>query len=370
MEITWGFLLLFTVFIFPGLIIRRLYFFGEFSKQFGYNDPLLKTVAYALVPGIINATLSFLLYDGLIGDVDLGRVFDAYKDMSDGAYRHAKVTGLSLDDHFRSEVLPFLALLYVQSFMVGLLSGQLVRWTALDTKFKIFRFKNQWFYLFTGLHRRFKKYQPHFTEGNLFLFVKADVLIEAGGTTKLYSGTVVDYELDPNDCRELSKVVLKDAQRYSKKTDQQGKEMMAPKTIPGNLLIVDCSKLVNINLTHVYETDEERSSRKQSFRQSWNNWTVLVSMLLFPLLFFRVPAIQADWYATLLAMTVVGKLFFWVVVIQAVQLFNPFVKDPKTMDFRIARGKEWAVKVVLLGVLYGVAVGIDNLSKWFLSLFA
>lgn len=370
MEITWGFLLLFTIFIFPGLIIRRLYFFGEFSKQFGYNDPLLKTVAYALVPGLINAAAAYLMYDGLFGDIDLGSVFDAYKNMSDGGYRHADAKGPSLDEHFRNEVIPFLSLLYVQAFMLGLLSGQVVRWTGLDTRFKILRFKNQWFYLFTGIHRRFKKYQPHFSEGNRFLFVKADVLIEAGGTTKLYSGTVVDYELDPNDCRELSKLVLKDAQRYSKETDKQGKEKYAPKTIPGNLLVVDCAKLVNINLTHVYETDEERDARTQSFRQSWNNWTVVISMLLFPLLFFRIPAVDAAWYADVMDKTVVGKIFYWLVVIQAVQFFNFFVKDAKTKDYRFANGTEWAGKVILLVALYGLAIGIDKFGKWVLSLFA
>ncbi len=370
MEITWGFLLLFTIFIFPGLIIRRLYFFGEFSKQFGYNDPLLKTVAYALVPGLINAAAAYLMYDGLFGDIDLGSVFDAYKNMSDGDYRHADAQGPSLDEHFRNEVIPFLSLLYVQAFMLGLLSGQVVRWTGLDTRFKILRFKNQWFYLFTGIHRRFKKYQPHFTEDNRFLFVKADVLIEAGGTTKLYSGTVVDYELDPNDCRELSKLVLKDAQRYSKETDKQGKEKYAPKTIPGNLLVVDCSKLVNINLTHVYETDEQRHSRTQSFRQSWTNWLVVGTILMFPLLFFRIEAIQYGWYDRVMGMTWLGKLFAWLVVAQIIQLPNPIVQDRTTRIFRYATLREWLLKIAMLPVLWFIAVWVDKFGKWVLSLFA
>lgn len=369
MEITWGFLLLFTVFIFPGLIIRRLYFFGEFSKQFGYNDPLLKTVAYALVPGLINATLAFLVYDGLFGDIDLGKVFDAYKNMSDSAYRHSKDTGLTLDDHFRNEVLPFLALLYVQAFILGLLSGQVVRWTGLDTKFKILRFKNQWFYLFTGIHRRFKKYQPHFNETNRFLFVKADVLIEAGGTTKLYSGTLVDYELDPNDCRELSKVVLKDAQRYTTETDPQGKKTIAPKAIPGNLLVVDCSNLVNINLTHVYETDEDRHVRDQSFRQTWSNVFAVISVLSFPLLFFRIGTLHADWYEKIMAMTIIGKVFYASVLAQAIQLLNYVVQDTKTNEYRRANWKDWVGKIMLLFALHYLARAVDWIGRVVLSWF-
>ncbi len=369
MEITWGFLLLFTVFIFPGLIIRRLYFFGEFSKQFGYNDPLLKTVAYALVPGLINATLTFLVYDGLFGDIDLGKVFDTYKDLSDSTTRLRDAAGFSMDDHLRNEILPFLALLYVQSFLIGLLSGQVVRWTGIDTKFKIFRFKNQWFYLFTGIHRRFKKYQPHFNENNKFLFVKADVLIEAAGSTKLYSGTLVDYELDPNDCRELSKVVLKDAQRYAKDVDAQGNEKITPKTIPGNLLVVDCSKLVNINLTHVYETDQERHARDQTFRQTWSNVFAVISVLSLPLLFFRIGALHSEWYVKIMAMTIVGKLFYSAVLAQAIQLFNYVVQDPKSREYRRANWKEWLAKVLLLFGLHFLALGVDWISRLVLSWF-
>jgi hypothetical protein len=366
MEITWGFLLLFTVFVFPGLIIRRLYFFGEFSKQFGYNDPLLKTLAYALVPGLMNAILTILLYDGFFGAIDLGRIFDAYKDMANVAYRHASATGTSVDDHFRNEVLPFLGLLYMLAFITGAISGQAVRWTGIDTKLKLFRFKNQWFYLFTGNHRRLRKYQAHVKDTNRFLFLKVDVLIEAGGGLKLYSGTLVDYELDADNCRELSKVVLKEAHRYA----DNGQGKLTPKLIPGNLLVVDCSKLVNINLTHVYETDQQRHSRAQAFRRSWINWIVVLTMLILPLMFFRIDAIQWAWYDKMMNMTWLGKLFAWAFVSQIIQLPNPIVVDRKTKEYRTATVREWILKIVMLPILYLVALGVDDLSKWFLSLFA
>jgi hypothetical protein len=368
MELTWGFLLLFAVFIFPGLIIRRLYFFGEFSKQFGYNDPLLKTVAYALVPGIINAIGAFLIYDGLFGDIDLGRVFDAYKDLSDRDHRYDSLTGGTVDDHFRLEVLPFLGWLYLQAFMIGALSGQLVRWTGLDTIFKILRFKNQWFYLFTGIHRRFKKHQAHFKTGDRFLFVKVDVLIEAAGTTKLYSGTLVDYELDANDCRELSKVVLKEAHRYGA-VNKDGVEKVESKPIPGNLLVVECSKLVNINLTHVYETEERKVARDQKFRQRWYNVIVVLSFLMLPLLFFRLDFIEVPLYSQIMDMTLVGKLAFWVVVAQVLQLFNYVMHDRKRGTYRIATIYEWIGKFAAVFILYWLALGVDKIGRWMLSWF-
>ena len=366
MEITWGFLLLFAVFVFPGLIIRRLYFFGEFSKQFGYNDPLLKTLAYALVPGLLNAILAFLVYKSFFGGVDLAKIFDAYKDMADVDYRHSTSGGVSVDDHFQSEVLPFLGLLYMQALIVGAILGQGVRWTAIDTKLKIFRFKNQWFYLFTGNHRKFRKYQAHVRDTNRFLFLVVDVMIESGGKNKLYTGTLVDYELDPDNCRELSKVVLKDAHRYG----DDGKGGYGPKAIPGNLFILDCSNLVNINLTHIYESDEARHGRTQAFRQSWTNWMVVITLLILPLVFFRIGGINNEYYDRVMDMTWLGKLFAWLVVAQIIQLPNPIVQDRKTKLFRYATLREWILKIAMLPVLYFLATWVDNLSKWFLSLFA
>lgn len=365
MEITWGFLLLFSVFIFPGLIIRRLYYFGEFSKQFGYDDPLLKAVAYALIPGLINAIFAFLVSDWFFGGIDLGQVFDAYKDMSDGAHRYGSSVGFSVDEHFKNEVLPFLGLLYLQAVMFGMISGQFVRWTGLDTRFKLFRFKNQWFYLFTGLHRQFSKYRPYFTDSNRFLFVKADVLVDMSNGTKLYSGTLVDYELDPGNCRELSKVVLKDAKRYSKNDEAK----VVAKDIPGNLLVVDCTKLVNINLTHVYEDDKERNARDQVFRQKWNNVFLLLSLITFPLLFFRIDALNAGWYDTVMGMTWMGKFFAWLVLIQAIQLFNYVVQDPKTKEYHRADLTQWAYKLSLLVVLFFLAQAADWFGRVVLSWF-
>ncbi len=366
MEITWGFLLLFTVFIFPGLIIRRLYFFGEFSKQFGYNDPLLKTVAYALVPGLINATAAFLLFDWLFNDIDLGHVFDTYKDLSDNGKRFRDLAEFSMDHHLRKEILPFLLLLYVLAIFMGAVSGQLVRWTAIDTKLKLFRFKNHWFYLFTGEHRRLTKYKPHYDTQNRFLFAKVDIMVESGGKNHLYSGALVDYELDPNDCRELSKVVLKDAHRYSKDANNA----VVPKAIPGGLFVVDCGNMVNLNLTHVYEPDEAHAAHRQGKMQTWTNWVNVLALVSLIFVFIRIDSFHAPWYIWVMDLTVFAKLFFLFVLLQIVLLLNIYVQDPKTKVLRLASRMEWFARGLLIALFFLLTLGAERLAQAILGWWA
>lgn len=366
MAITWGFLLLFTLFVFPGLILRRLYFFGEFSKQFGYNEPLLKPVAYALVPGVINAIAAFFLFERFIGDVDLGRIFDAYKEIADEKFRYKDDPNQSLETHFRTQVLPFVGLLYLQAVLAGAISGQLVRLVSLDTKFKLFRFKNQWFYLFTGHHRRLRKFQQHFEDYNKFLFLNADILIDTGDGTKLYTGTVVDYDLSSDDCSELRRVVLKDAIRYTK--DANG--AIVKKAIPGSMFIVDCRNVVNLNLIHVYESDQEKHARRQVV-YSWVHHVFTVgSLATLPLLFFRFEAFNAAWYSWVFNLTAIGRFMYWLVVIQVIQFFNPIVQDPSSKEFRLANKIEWFAKLLVIFVLHFLALGVDSLTRWIMSWFS
>ena len=48
--------------IFPGLIFRRLFFYGEFSKEFRAGHNLIGLLAISTVPGIIILAFTFIAY--------------------------------------------------------------------------------------------------------------------------------------------------------------------------------------------------------------------------------------------------------------------------------------------------------------------
>src|SRR5690554_7532128 len=62
MAITLDFFLLFLLFIIPGLVFKRLYFFGEFSKQFSLKDNAYTILFFSFIPGIFFQVLGYLVY--------------------------------------------------------------------------------------------------------------------------------------------------------------------------------------------------------------------------------------------------------------------------------------------------------------------
>src|SRR5690554_8222203 len=62
MAIALDFFLLFLLFIIPGLVCKRLYFFGEFSKQFSLKDNAYTILFFSFIPGIFFQVLGYLVY--------------------------------------------------------------------------------------------------------------------------------------------------------------------------------------------------------------------------------------------------------------------------------------------------------------------
>ncbi len=157
MQITLGFLILTFLILFPGLIYRRFFYFGEFSKQFDANHSLISLLASASIPGIILLLISFFTYDKLITPIDLGAVIDKFKDISNPEYKFQLENDTPIKELLNAKVVPFMLFLYSICLILGIISGRMIRFSGLDIKFKLLRFHNSWFYLITGKHGIFSK---------------------------------------------------------------------------------------------------------------------------------------------------------------------------------------------------------------------
>lgn len=316
MNLTIGFITFFISIIIPGILFRRFYFYGEFSKQFNTKDPVLHTMFLSIVPGIILQLLAFIIYQKTLGyDSNYSDVFTVFKDLtSDNAESIKGVTKVFFDNDI-STFFYYSFILFLFSGLFGYLTSRLIRVLQWDKKYKVFRFKNQWYYIFSGEVLNFKKFKDahrvSFDRNQEFKHdistTFADVLIKIDDERKeLYSGYVVDYDLSNDNVSKLDKIYLLDAYRYKKApstnnyfTDTsfsnttRGNQTQTPsrnqKQIPGDVFIVDASNIVNINLTYVpsLRKEEEKKEKQQKKYTYINNsyLVIIVSLVLFHFLY-------------------------------------------------------------------------------------
>jgi hypothetical protein len=343
MEISWGFFAVLILILFPGVIIRKLYFYGEFSKQFTAGISFVKLLSISSIPGLINLIVIYFVYDSVISEIDLGAVIDTFKDVGSSNFKFEESTETPIKERLNDKVFPFLGFLYLFAVIVGSISGRLVRITRLDTRFKLLKFKNYWFYLFNNEHTKFKKMRYLKEPNSKHLFTIADVLIDSNNKTNLYSGIIVDYELLEGDSQVLSKLMLRDAERYSEKDG-----IRVPVKIPGNLLVVDCHSMKNINLTFVCEKTEG------FLKSKWPSIVDLIFSLLIisliPFFIFRTDYIEWNIYLNYFKLVWYEKVIFYFLTVQVLSLFNPFVKNNEK-EYKYVGIWELVAKAAIIVVL-------------------
>ncbi len=342
MQITLGFFLILILIVLPGLIFRRLYFYGEFSKQFHSDYSFIKVLSLSAVPGLVIFIVIYLFYDNFISEIDIGSVIDKLKEINDPSFSFRKSNEIPLRQLINFKASPFIGFLYLTSFLIGALAGRFVRITKLDTKFKLLRFKNYWFYFFNGLHTDFKKMRHLRQKNKKHIFTKADILIDFNNKPELYSGIIEDYELDSNSSNVLSKIVLREAYRYKVK-----KKKKVPVPIPGSLFVVDCSALKNINLTYVYE--DAKSVLDSKIPVYIENAFGLLLVILIPFFIFKSDSIHYSFYDEYFHLSWYKKIIVYLTVAQIISIINPFIK--KGDEYQYISFKTFIVKIVILGVL-------------------
>lgn len=337
MDFSLGFLVVLILIIFPGLIYRRLYFYGEFSKEFKSRYNLVGIISIAIIPGLINLVSVFFFYDAFFNEIDLGEIIDKLKDLNSENFRFKESEDTPIKELVNAKALPFIGFLYLTSFLIGSVSGRLVRISKIDTKFKLLRFKNYWFYLFNGQHTSFKKMRHLKIRNKKHIFTKADILIDSNSKTYLYSGIIVDYELHENECDTLSKVMLQNAERYSIRDNEK-----VPVEIPGNILVVDCSSMKNINLTYIYE--EVKSILESKLPNYVETIFGLIILLIIPVFIFKSDSLDIEIYNSYFNLHWLKKIIVFLITIQFLNIFNPFVKDNE--EYKIVSYKNILAKLI------------------------
>lgn len=268
MSITLDFLLLFFLFIIPGLVFKRVFFFKEFSKQFSIKDNAYTIIFFSFIPGLIFQVLGFFIY-WIAHEPDYS-LHDILISLKGAVNKKESLVPIDLN------------VFIIHQFLVNLLAGfsgflisRLIRYWGLDIKYKFFRFSNQWYYIFSGEIESFEKFKNFNSRFGLSLKGKnefkhypplVDILTESSEGQNLYSGYLIDYDLNPKDIHSLDKVYLKHAFRYRPKKDEDSPDIVKGNTakvpIKGDVFVLNTDNLVNMNVTFI-PTPRKVNKQKQ-----------------------------------------------------------------------------------------------------------
>lgn len=240
-------LLLFFLFIGPGIFFRRFYYTLNFSKQFKANNSfnvfissifigvfihiLFYVIINHLIPWVSTKEftilmVSFDLIPWNVYNIDFDLFFDIIfpqKGKINDFY-----SNIIINNNFKEGVIFFYFLfLYIFSAFLGRLALWVVRKYKFDHYYKVFRFRNYWYYLFSGETLCFpdvknrkenikiinkksilSKNNKHFEVETTFI----DTVMLVGDEPTIYKGIFLDYYLN-SEGDELESLCIGEAQR-------------------------------------------------------------------------------------------------------------------------------------------------------------
>ncbi len=347
MILSIGFVFALLLVILPGLLFRRFYFYGEFSKQFSAGLSIAQLWAKCVIPGFAFFIFVYFLYDKLLNVIALEHFIWKFQEMgilissteiSSSIHDKSYSSEATLTQLIKEQLLPFVGYLILTSSATGWIFGRIVRIAGFDTRFKLLRFKNSWFYLFNGKNFGFNRLKQFKLNGKKILFTKADILIDCSDRPRLYSGFVVDYEVSDKDCEKLERVTLQSAARYSMK------EVESKFTnIPGQLFVVDCRSMLNINLTYIATEHNGLLDTKapQYIEFSFG----IFSLLIIPLFIFKIDAVTLTVYQNYFELGWLKKCLVYIALAVVIDVFYPFTRGKN--GYIWAKKRTWLRKIFL-----------------------
>lgn len=135
MNLTINFILLFLIIIFPGIVFRRFYFYGDFSKQFKIKEPLNNLFIANIIPGVI------LLVSSLLVISLFEKESTQFSDLLANIFLLDKDNN-KIDDKFFNDFLFVVGATLSMAIVSGYLAARIIRLFKRDIRFKLLQYKN------------------------------------------------------------------------------------------------------------------------------------------------------------------------------------------------------------------------------------
>lgn len=250
--------LVFLLLLVPGFLFRRLYYSGEFSKEY------FKENFFSLIfPTLISSGLIHLL---------AYTVFTPWLFVPDSHVLATLLSGTDDSDALGMAVQNALSNYHLVLFYfliastIGGIFGWLLKWFVrkykLDRKFKILRFQNEWHYIFSGEILDFPNI-PGDAENIDLVFV--DALVASAEGTLIYRGLLSDYVLAGNN--GIDHIYLKEVKRRYLKDDESMDDDKRYYDMPGDFFVIPFKNIMNLHISY-YSINTQRASDTPSGQAS------------------------------------------------------------------------------------------------------
>lgn len=226
----------------PGIIFRRFYYTEEFSKQY-FKSTVGDLLSSVFIPCLIIHLLTlwcFVYPDKQIDFVVLGSLLSG--NNSDASV-HMAFESL---DRNKTDIIKYFLGSGFLAVILGIITKLVVRNTKIDRKFKLFRFQNEWHYLFSGEIFDFPRVEGAFDDIDL-IFV--DALVETNDGPLLYMGILAEYILSKDG--GIDRIYLTDVTRRKLADDRKNED---PYELPGEFFVIPFNKISNLHINY-YSVD-------------------------------------------------------------------------------------------------------------------
>lgn len=236
------------ILIVPGIIFKRFYFQGAFSKQFNLGL-FADRIITSLFCGILVQIISLLTFSRIVNITYLDfkkRIFESFRELQRN----------SLPDLNSEQILyTFYYAIYsvVLAACLGYLLYKIIRSLKLDLHIPAFRFANHWHYYFKGEILKTQDFK--IANRGKVISTEVDLMLKDNdGKSNLFSGLLTQYTI--NSKNELQTIYLTGATRYSQTAN-------AVKIIPGDIFIVPYETVQNLNIRYNFLQQQPKEITKR-----------------------------------------------------------------------------------------------------------
>ena len=227
--------LIIFIIVSPAILARRIYYTRELSKSFTARNTLQEIFS--------SVFLSFILHFSWILIVELLGFAIDFKITFELLFNPQAITDYSNISLNITKIFSYFISLSIVAVIVSFLIRNIVRTYKIDRKLKIFRYDNNWYYIFSGEALDIKEYNANteVTSENVNDRI-VDVLTKSGDKYILYRGNLVDYQLNSNN--SVDYIVLSSPRKQILGEDES-------KIISSNYFIIPYTEVLNINIKYL-----------------------------------------------------------------------------------------------------------------------